>query len=523
MRRILVLALAATLAATSWAQAAFTIRRPTDGSTVRETVSFRVPKNSMPDGGFLGVYVNDKFLEAAMPTLEGADYVYRLDTQAHKFADGMTKVELVLFQEVGGKQRILARSSVNVRVDNATSIRVPSNGMRLRYKFAPGTERTYVYKISQDVQTVSQAQARLGSRGFTTSAEEETVRILHAVDNSYTASGLRQGLIRVQIVPDKGKDYATIIPPGTNESKKIGSEEMDPIYMRVDELGREVYSALPLYFGIDGTNGSPPVTSYFPLIPMFVLPANPVKPGAVWRASQLMSTFDGDDLGTMREKERFMRALPSRGEFEGVLWYRNIPCAKLVSTLALGQGDLRNVRDLNQIEGEAQRVELKEVLYLAIDRGIPVRREISITQESLIEQAPRQAQTGGGSGNAPTAAGAAGGGPSAAGAASGGGGQAGSANWQSEPPPFLPGDFEFRPTWSDDGMLSFFQQTRGGRGGGRRGGPAGIGDGDGELQRNPGAAGGAGQGGGFGQRTAGGGAQKVIVRVTMKLVAELER
>ncbi|MGE0002151.1 MAG: hypothetical protein AB7F50_10885 [Fimbriimonadaceae bacterium] len=526
MRRTLFIALAASFAATTWAQAAFTIRRPLDGSIVRESVGFRVPKNSIPDSSYLGVKINDKFVEAVTPTLDGNDYVYWLDSQAHKLADGPMAVELSLYQDVNGSPRLVGRTSVNLTLDNSTSIKVPENGYRLRYRYNAGTEHVYKYTISQDVQTVSQAQARLGGRGVTTSAEEEAVRVLHAVDNAYSVSGQRQGLLRMQILPDKGKSYATIIPPGSTSSKQIGPEEMDPIYMRLDDVGREVFTALPLYFGLEGNNGAPPQTAYFPIVPMYVLPTGAVKPGQIWQSSQMMSSLEGDDLVEMLEKEKHMRALPARGQFEGVTWYKNYPCAKLTSTVALGKDVLQNIRDLNQVEGEAQRVELKETLWLALDRGLIVRREISIIQEALIDQAPAQSQGGGGSGG-PTAAGTSGG-PSAAGTATGGGGSAGSANSITDvPPPFSPGDFEFRPGFNSDGQFSFFQQTRGGRGQGRGGrsggGMMGPGGGD-ELTPNPGGqAGGAGQGGGFGQRTAGGSGTKVVVRVSMRVNVELEK
>lgn len=523
MRRIIVIALAATMAATSWAQAAFTIRRPVDGSTVRESVGFRVPKNSVPDASYLGVKVNGKFVEAVVPTLDGNDYVYWLDSQAHKLADGPMQVELSLYQDVNGSPRLVGVTSVNLTLDNSTSIRVPADGYRLRYRYNAGTQHVYRYTISQDVQTVSQAQARLGGRGVTTSAEEEVLRVLHAVDNTYVVSGDKQGLLRMQILPEKGKDYATIIPPGDSSPKRIGPEEMDPIYMRLTSVGREVFTALPLYFGMEGSNWVPPKSAYFPVVPMFVLPTSPVKPGQIWQAAQMMSTLKGDSITEMLEKDKHMVALQARGQFEGVTWYRGFPCAKLTSTVALGKDVLQNIKDLNQVEGDAQKVELKETLWLALDRGLIVRREIAILQEALIDQAPAQTQGGGGSGGGPTAAGTAGG-PTAAGAAGGGGGSAGSANSMGDvPPPFGPGDFQFRPGVGSDGQFSFFQQTRGGRGGRGGGGMMGPGGGD-ELTPNQGGqAGGAGQGGGFGQRTAGGAGQKVVVRVSMRINVELEK
>src|SRR5690242_1926742 len=123
MKRIIVLALAALVTTCAWAQGTFTIRRPVEGSTVREVVKVRIPKNSIPDGGYIGVFVNGKFVEAALPDIEGEDYVYKFKSQAKDangqalYEDGPAKIEVVLYVDVNGKPQVVNRSSVNVNVD----------------------------------------------------------------------------------------------------------------------------------------------------------------------------------------------------------------------------------------------------------------------------------------------------------------------------------------------------------------------------------------------------------------------
>ena len=49
------------------AQAPFTIRRPSDGSTVREKVKVEIPRSSIKLGSFVAFYIDDKFLVAVAP------------------------------------------------------------------------------------------------------------------------------------------------------------------------------------------------------------------------------------------------------------------------------------------------------------------------------------------------------------------------------------------------------------------------------------------------------------------------
>lgn len=102
MTRILVSAALMALAGLSLAQSSFTIRRPLDGATVRETVDVRIPKRSIPAGaGFVGIWVNGRFLEAVAPfegaNTSGEDFVYKLNTKDRRLPDGQMTIEAVLY------------------------------------------------------------------------------------------------------------------------------------------------------------------------------------------------------------------------------------------------------------------------------------------------------------------------------------------------------------------------------------------------------------------------------------------
>lgn len=519
MKRIIVLAIAALLTTGAWAQGTFTVRRPLDGAKVRETVSVRIPKNSIPDGGYIGVYVNGQFVEATLPDVEGDDYVYKWNTQAKDAATGMAlwndgpaKIECLLYVDVNGKNQVVNRSSVSVTVDNKTSIKVPDSGFKLRYRFNAGTERVYQWSVQQEVGMISQAQAQLGSRAPMVSSDEVKVRILYATDNSYTVNGAKQGLLRLQIIPDKGKDYATIIPADSSEPKRLYGDSFMPFYMRVTDVGREVFSSLPIYFGMDGTNGAIPEIEYFPLLPLPVLPTKSVKPGDFWQANQLFGQYNKE---SSFKEDKFTISVPARGEFQEVTWYKGMPCAVLNTVIAAGPELLKNAKNLNQVKGEASNIKLQGKIWFALDRGAIARMEVEMSQESLVD-----AGGGGGGGAAGGAAGARKGGP--AGAGGGGGVSQGIGDWVTPP---SGGWFQFSPSIDNDGNATFFQV--GGRG--KRGGASGAGGGlagAGQEGDEGSARGGQpGPGGRFGQRTGGGNAaaRKMVMRIRQLYVAELEQ
>jgi len=395
MKKFVAVALALSIVGSTWAQGTFTIRRPVEGSTVREIVTLRIPKNSIPEGGYLGILVNGKFLEAVAPDVDGNDYIYKLDTKRRGIADGPMTVEAVLYVDNGTRPQIVNRSSVTVKVDNHTSIKIPANGLVMRYKFSPGREYIYTNYTQANVSMISQAAAQLGSRAAEIPVDAERVRVLYAVDNAYSTKTGREGLIRVQILPNKGKDYAMVTTRGETEPKKFMDYEMHPIYTRVTDTGREVWSSYPTYFPLDGTQGEAFRMDLSTIQTFPVLPTKGVKPGDRWQAAILQSNFD---LEKRHETDKFNVALPGRGVFEGVEWQYGIPCAKIRTTLAVGQNDLQNLSNVNQQEGEAVKIQLEELTWFALDRGIVIRTETNRTQESLVTVGSGDL-TGGGDGD----------------------------------------------------------------------------------------------------------------------------
>lgn len=500
MRKLVSVVLASALVSAAMAQS-FTIRRPADGSTVRETVQIQIPKGAIPDGSYIGVIVNGKFLEAASPQVVGDNHVYSLNTKERHLPDGDLDIEVVLYMDFSDRAEIVNRSSVRVKLDNYTSIKVPDDGFELRYKLERGKEYIYNQNSIQSVGTVTQAQAQLGSRSGEMPIGTESVRMLYVFDNVYQGESGPEALLRIQALPDKGKNYTFLTTTGETEAKKYYDFQMHPLYMRITNTGREVWGAAPPYFPLEGTSGDSNLLDLYALLPLPVLPSKALFPGDVWQAQQLFSQLDVDKLP---ETNKLTTGLVSRGTFLGVEWEKGIPCAKFSVQVEAGPREMVNAVNLNNQPGEATRVSLEGIVYFALDRGIVVRSEFNMLQESLITVGTTQGagvgvQGGGGGGNAGSGGGAGGAGLSG----TGGGGLA---------PGFdLHKGFEFHPFIDANGQMHFFRQ-RGTRGG--IGGPTG------NTQGGTGGPGLAGRTGGGSGATGG---QKVILRVRLRMVTELER
>lgn len=390
------IALASVLAASALAQGTFTIRRPADGSRVREVVSVRIPKNSIPEGGYLGIIVNGRFLEAVIPPVQGEDYVYSLDTKARRLPDGPLTIEAVLYLYTQNAPVVLNRSAVTVNLDNSASLQANRDGFRLRYRFNPGREYVYNRRQSQSVSFVSQAQAQLGSRAPETPTSETNVRYKIAVDNSFR--GGAEGLIRIQAMPERGKDYAMLIVAGATEPQRFFDYMMAPIFMRITNTGREIFSSLPPYFPFEGTAGEASRTDLFALFPPPVLPSREVSIGDAWQSALPEVELDLEQRNT---RDRFIRYLPGRSVLEGVEWEQGIPTARIRSEISVGQAELQGAQNLGGQEGVPVQVKIESVKWIALDRGILVREERRETRETLVTVGGGGAGVGGGAGFGP--------------------------------------------------------------------------------------------------------------------------
>ncbi len=417
----------------AFAQGSFTIVRPFDGSKVREMVKVLFPKNSVPDNsGYVGIFIDGKFLEAVLPKLsrDKKYYEYALDTKT--LDDGSHKLEAKLYVDYSNQPRIVDTSSVDITVANHSSITIPEDGFQMKYRFNVGQER--IYRLQQRIiqNVISEAQQNIkGSRPFEIQEEGETLKLLYACDNKYSNG---DGLIRMQVVPDRGmhgREYSYLtIPDAGDTPKKYFPADMAPIYMRIEPNGREVFGAIPDYFGIEGNTGTVSRFGLYASFPLPTLPSQPKKPGDTWETRIQHGSFD---LKNVHSVKTVVDVIKARGDFLNVEWEMGHPCAKIRNTIALGTGSLKNNPGASGTGASAggtkiedQKVSVEETVWFALDTGVVVKYFQDITVEGKGTFGLTAGGGGGNSGNpgGPSAAGQSGGGP---GGARGGKGKGGGA------------------------------------------------------------------------------------------------
>ena len=95
----------ASVAELAHAQGApFTIRKPPDGATVREKVNIEIPRKSIGPGGFIAMYLDDKFYVAVPPDEKGLNrpFSFTWDTKGSGITDGPHTVRAVLYEPAAG-------------------------------------------------------------------------------------------------------------------------------------------------------------------------------------------------------------------------------------------------------------------------------------------------------------------------------------------------------------------------------------------------------------------------------------
>jgi len=382
MRRCMAVVLGLLMIGLAMAQAPFNIVRPLNDSKVREKVHILIPKGSVPESGYVGVFVGGKFVEATMFQENGKYLEYVLDTKARGIPDGKLTIELVLYVEYTTGAKIQDRSSIDVTVSNSASIKVPADGFKLRYRFRPGSVYTYNVLNKVDVSTLTEAQNKLGGRAAELPVDSESIRLQYAIDNAYSNG---DGLVRIQPLPQKGKDFAVLTTDDDLQPTKYMDFEMAPIYMRVTSTGLEVFGSAPMYIPLDGTQGAGAYTDLYVDDPLPTLPAKLVSPGDSWQSRFQTGALDMDKI---HEVKKVSESDLARGEFVGVEWENGYPCAKLQNSLKIEKKSNEGKR-LAKL-GSAftdPKISIEETIWFAIDQGVVVKKLYNVIVEGKIAAA----------------------------------------------------------------------------------------------------------------------------------------
>ena len=474
------------LATGAFAQANFTIVRPVDNARVREKVKILFPKGSVPAGAYVGIFLNGQLIDSMVPPPNGKYQEYILDTKGRGLVDTPAgkpdRLEAKLFVNYNDQPRVVRTSSVDLNIANVASIRVPNGGFKLRYRFQPGTE--LVYRMTQRVamDTISESQNKLGGRPAELPVDSETIRMKYAVDNAYPNG---DGLVRMQAMPIKGKDYAILTTSSSQTPKKYMDNEMAAIYMRLTPTGKEVFGSIPVYWPLEGTSAGSRL-DLFAAFPLPSLPEKSVRPGDSWQSRFQSGKLD---LQKLHSQTSVVKGTPARGEFVGVEWEMGHPCAKIHNTIAQAQMSPEDIKMMKRGAAMAgEKIKVDETVWFAMD----TRQVIKTVRDTTVET--KQEGLGGGA-FGPGGMGAPGGPPGGMRGPSGDGG---------------------RGDWSSPSLPDSLRQRRPG------GMPGGYGQGGPSGSYGPGGPGGYGPGGRGGVGSPGTVADATYVRIRFQQIFVLE-
>lgn len=134
--RTITLAVCLIAVSASGALAQFTIRQPADGSTTREKVKVEIPRASIRPGGFVTIYIDDKFRVALNPKDDTTKpFTYYWDTKAEDIPDGEHTIRAVLSEPASqGSDAVNEMATSEVKINLANKIKGETS-LLLRYKF----------------------------------------------------------------------------------------------------------------------------------------------------------------------------------------------------------------------------------------------------------------------------------------------------------------------------------------------------------------------------------------------------
>lgn len=410
------LILAATLScafAISMGQSAFTIVRPADGSKVRENVSILFPKDSVPQGGYVGIFVAGKFIEAIVPRVGQTYSEYVLKTKELNLPEGSVNVEAVLYVDFNERPRIIDRSSIDLQIANVPNIPIPPGGFNLKYSFSEGKAWTYHLTNRVFVGSITEDRIQKGGREAILQVDSESIRLEYATDNKYSNG---DALLRMQALTDKGENRVFLTTAGDQQGRWYYQREMHPVYMRVRPTGLEVFGSVPQYFPLQGAPTPPSRTDLFAVFPLPTLPTKNVHVGDTWQTRFQMGNLNLSNLHGMNS---LTEKIPARGEFLGIEWEAGRPCAKIQHSFSIGRDQA------GPTQSDVAKIE--ETIWFALDRKVVTKmiREITFEQKVTSEGQIIGSQSPGAGAAVGTAGTSARGRPGARGAGAGAGAGAG--------------------------------------------------------------------------------------------------
>jgi hypothetical protein len=495
----LVLACASGLRANAQNEAPFTIRYPPDGATVREKVKIKIPLRSIPDTGYVSLFIDGDFrgalsvseadreaiLKAAVKANEPPYFEYTWDTKApvrQKFsnketipADGQHTIMAKLYQGTeGAGSKLLETSSVNIIVANKFD---PGNigPIKLQYKFVNGDTRDYGRTgLSSVVAGLSQGMQGSGDQELVSYKSD----LIVGVEDKYPTGNaiVRNKLKRLEV------------RQGTSVSFFPSEQLPNSLYQELDPIGNVVYqNDKNASFDQFAALGIPVSAT----LEMPILPKQSVSVGDVWSSQGKIEI-----PGTAPDKQP---TVTLSSKFEGFEWEGGYPVAHIRQTFDSSKGGGFKAKEgvmFGTTLVMSPTLKYEQDIYLAYRSGklVKVSRKLEVVGKSM------EGAAGGGAPGMGGGAGAGGGFPGGGGLLAPGG--LGGGIGAGSPYGGGGGIGAGSPYGGSRGPSGLMGQSSGG-GPGRRGGGSPYGGGGSPYGGGAGPSGLMGQGGGPGRRGGG--------------------
>jgi hypothetical protein len=379
MRRLMLIVLANLSSLGCIAADFFNVVSPKMGQTVRETFAVSIPRHTIRSNQYVGFWVSGRFLLATGPVIKGNNYIYFIDSKANKLPDGKLKLEVVLYSDDPKAAKALMKVIRLLHVDNHTSIKVPKEGLLLRYRFRSAQQLVY---SAREYLRPEQSEPKL-------MMPTGQFRILLTTQNVLYSDGGIEAVIRNQLLNRSGKKSFTLTDAtASQKSAEHSQEDVVPFYMLLNSRGVEKYgSVAPAVSSLgrgairqkiiedQAAGGKGKKEKYLEVgYHLPVLPEKPLTVGGtgvgflpvhVGRFGVLLR-----QQGKIYDKTSFV--FPAKVILKGVEWEQGRRCAKLQYELALSSEALKKIPEsLKSILPDTWR----DTYWFDIERGVLVKME----------------------------------------------------------------------------------------------------------------------------------------------------
>jgi hypothetical protein len=363
----------ASLAEQAHAQGApFTIRRPPDGATVREKVNIEIPRASIGPGGFVALYLDDKFYVAVPPDEKGLGrpFTFTWDTKGSDIADGPHSVRVVLYEpSPGAGTAVVEKGSTSVRLNVANVIHNGPSTLRLRYKLPEGQNLEYS-RIS--TAKVTNSGISIGDTNDTTLAQTDS-RLLLDIVNPTPLALVRNKLISLSIL-QSGQE-------NTLDKSQLSAS----MYQELDPLG-EVHYETGTSVGVDeAMSQGLPVNNTLELP---LLPNAAVAIGQTWVTPHQRLDVPG-------VPPALQPRVPLTNKLVDLEWDNGYPTAKVHQSYE-GGSPLPGEIQFGSIPVTSPQIKFERDIYFAYNAGRLVRTVRTITITGRTTAQTQQPQPGAG-------------------------------------------------------------------------------------------------------------------------------